>query len=122
MGKRLSGYAVFALFFLIVVKAVRFFVRQPGGGMDCFFLAAFAAFGIFGVAVLVEGGRQSRKAGQRRILSLSILLVLVTGFFLLMDYREYAMLRQVTALLGGAARHGCSCLDGASGQGRRTAF
>ena len=31
MGKRLSGYAVFALFFLIVVKAVRFFVRQPGG-------------------------------------------------------------------------------------------
>ena len=83
MGKRLSGYAVFALFFLIVVKAVRFFVRQPGGGMDCFFLAAFA--------------------GQRRILSLSILLVLVTGFFLLMDYREYAMLRQVTALLGGAA-------------------
>lgn len=56
MGKRLSGYAVFALFFLIVVKAVRFFVRQPGGGMDCFFLAAFAAFGIFGVAVLVEGG------------------------------------------------------------------
>lgn len=33
-----------------------FFVRQPGGGMDCFFLAAFAAFGIFGVAVLVEGG------------------------------------------------------------------
>ena len=89
MGKRLSGYAVFALFFLIVVKAVRFFVRQPGGGMDCFFLAAFAAFGIFGVAVLVEEGRQSRKAGQRRIL--------------LMDYREYAMLRQVTALLGGAA-------------------
>ena len=60
-------------------------------------------FGIFGVAVLVEEGRQSRKAGQRRILSLSILLVLVTGFFLLMDYREYAMLRQVTALLGGAA-------------------
>jgi hypothetical protein len=56
VGKRLSGYAVFALFFLIVVKAVRFFVRQPGGGMDCFFLAAFAAFGIFGVAVLVEGG------------------------------------------------------------------
>ena len=103
MGKRLSGYAVFALFFLIVVKAVRFFVRQPGGGMDCFFLAAFAAFGIFGGAVLGEGGRQSRKAGQRRILSLSILLVLVTGFFLLMDYREYAMLRQVTALLGGAA-------------------
>ena len=99
MGKRLSGYAVFALFFLIVVKAVRFFVRQPGGRMDCFFLAAFAAFGIFGV----EGGRQSRKAGQRRILSLSILLVLITGFFLLMDYREYAMLRQVTALLGGAA-------------------
>lgn len=49
------------------------------------------------------GGRQSRKTGQRRILSLSILLVLVTGFFLLMDYREYAMLRQVTALLGGAA-------------------
>ena len=44
VGKRLSGYAVFALFFLIVVKAVRFFVRQPGGGMDCFFLAAFAAF------------------------------------------------------------------------------
>ena len=104
MGKRLSGYAVFALFFLIVVKAVRFFVRQPGGGMDCFFLAAFATFGIFGGAGLVEGGgRQSRKAGQRRILSLSILLVLVTGFFLLMDYREYAMLRQVTALLGGAA-------------------
>ena len=103
MGKRLSGYAVFALFFLIVVKAVRFFVRQPGGGMYFFFLAAFAAFGIFGVAVLVEEGRQSRKAGQRRILSLSILLVLVTGFFLLMDYREYAMLRQVTALLGGAA-------------------
>ena len=59
MGKRLSGYAVFALFFLIVVKAVRFFVRQPGGGMDCFFLAAFAAFGIFGVAVLVEIGRAS---------------------------------------------------------------
>ena len=70
MGKRLSGYAVFALFFLIVVKAVRFFARQSGGGMDCFFLAAFAAFVIFGVAVLVEGGRQSRKAGQRRILSL----------------------------------------------------
>lgn len=73
--------------------------RQDG----LLFLAAFAAFGIFGVAVLVEGGRQSRKAGQRRILSLSILLVLITGFFLLMDYREYAMLRQVTALLGGAA-------------------
>ena len=67
MGKRLSGYAVFALFFLIVVKAVRFFVRQPGGGMDCFFLAAFAAFGIFGVADLVEGApipRRGRVGGQ----------------------------------------------------------
>ena len=103
MGKRLSGYAVFALFFLIVVKAVRFFVRQPGGRMDCFFLAAFAAFGIFGVAVLVEGGAPIPQGGAERILSLSILLVLITGFFLLMDYREYAMLRQVTALLGGAA-------------------
>ena len=103
MGKRLSGYAVFALFFLIVVKAVRFFVRQPGGGMDCFFLAAFAAFWDILAWPSSWRGRQSRKTGQRRILSLSILLVLVTGFFLLMDYREYAMLRQVTALLGGAA-------------------
>ena len=56
VGKRLSGYAVFALFFLIVVKAVRFF--RPAArrrGWIAFFLAAFAAFGIFGVAVLVEG-------------------------------------------------------------------
>ena len=64
MGKRLSGDAVFALFFLIVVKAVRFFVRQPGGRMDCFFLAAFAAFGIFGVAVLVEGGAPIPQGGS----------------------------------------------------------
>ena len=64
MGKRLSGYAVFALFFLIVVKAVRFFVRQPGGRRDCFFLAAFAAFGIFGVAVLVEGGAPIPQGGS----------------------------------------------------------
>ena len=104
MGKRLSGYAVFALFFLIVVKAVRFFVRQPGGGWIAFLLrGVLRPLGYLAWPSSWRGGRQSRKAGQRRILSLSILLVLVTGFFLLMDYREYAMLRQVTALLGGAA-------------------
>lgn len=103
MGKRLSGYAVFALFFLIVVKAVRFFVRQPGGGMGLLFSRGFCGLWDIWRGRPRGGGRQSRKTGQRRILSLSILLVLVTGFFLLMDYREYAMLRQVTALLGGAA-------------------
>lgn len=99
MEKRLSRYAIFALFFLIIVKAVCFFVRKPGSGMDCFFFAAFAAFVIFSVAVLAEGIRQYRKAGQRRVLYLSVLLILVTGFFLLMDYQAYALLRQVTGLL-----------------------
>lgn len=103
MGKRLSGYAVFALFFLIVVKAVRFFVRQPGGRDGLLFSRGFCGLWDIWRGRPRGGGRQSRKTGQRRILSLSILLVLVTGFFLLMDYREYAMLRQVTALLGGAA-------------------
>ena len=79
MRKRLSGYAVFALFFLIVVKAVRFFARQTGSGMDCFFLMAFAAFVVFSVAALVEGVRQFRKAGQRRILYLSILASVYRG-------------------------------------------
>lgn len=102
MGKRLSGYAVFALFFLIVVKAVRFFVRQPAAGWIAFFSRLLRPLGYLAWPSSWRG-RQSRKTGQRRILSLSILLVLVTGFFLLMDYREYAMLRQVTALLGGAA-------------------
>lgn len=103
MGKRLSGYAVFALFFLIVVKAVRFSSGSPAAGWIAFFSRLLRPLGYLAWPSSWRGGRQSRKAGQRRILSLSILLVLITGFFLLMDYREYAMLRQVTALLGGAA-------------------
>ena len=103
MGKRLSGYAVLHCFPDRCES--RAFFRPAARRQDwiAFFSRLLRPLGYLAWPSSWRGGRQSRKAGQRRILSLSILLVLITGFFLLMDYREYAMLRQVTALLGGAA-------------------
>ena len=104
MGKRLSGYAVFALFFLIVVKAVRFFRPAARRRDGLLFSRGFCGLWDIwrgrprgGGAPIPQGGSEADSISFDFAGSCHRLL------FLLMDYREYAMLRQVTALLGGAA-------------------
>lgn len=94
MEKRLSHYATFCTCFILTVNAVRFFVREPGRGMDWFFLCVWVIFGAVSVAILIEGIRRCRKTGRKRLLYLALLLILVTGFFLWLAYQDYRLLRQ----------------------------
>lgn len=98
MEKRLSRYAQGLKVLFLSALAVAFFVKTPNRWSDLFFLLTWVVFAILSAAALVDGIRLAYQEKRWRAFLLCLLLILITGFFMLKAQGDYD-LRQIVSEL-----------------------